>query len=642
MNHHQGPERPPETPQAQFKTPSRPTTRVSKSTTSKRTVSPHTSRSANPRTRDSLPSSRAQSTLTQIDFVTQTTQPDNDRLDYLEHSGPPANTYDQPVLINEESDDGSDYSSTLRTRPAQTTFKTGNDHPKRRRKSGGLNIRGSERGQNVRKSQTTRASVGPNGKRKTTEKPATKRDKTLTQMDFVRRYIPIDDDDDDVNLGYIQPTFQRKTPKAIKKEVKIEDMDATSGPSSTSAKRNRRVLEAELDLSTGEPISDPGTSEAAENGNDIHNKSIFNGPITPQKRKLVIPSSQSPESPGLAIITSSQFLSATRSPLRQKAGIFKHEPRNHIKEESPKSQQLVEDSQGPGHASPEKTPTAGSPKVLIASSQRPTFAERLASCAPSTESMTTPRQLPHVHEPKRTQEERMVVYETDAESDQSDPENNMNDDPTSPSRLHESEVQGAHTSRAPWSPLADDSQELPLPDVQSSDNQDYDPSSEAPMSDGSMYYQRMQKATQFPHEPIPALNTQRLFELFPNEGSTQYAKSGPPSAPASSAQKFAGPFLQTQTQSQDGEEPEIVPESSPIREQENNTEESQAVFQRPRVPESIQVESSQPVNQAGIGVGKALSRSQLLTSSVMESVPLPNFWMSSQESVGEPYTLPDQ
>lgn len=639
MRHHQGPERPPETPQAQYKTPSRPTTRISKSTTSKRAASPRISGSTNPRPRYSLPNSRAQSTLTQIDFVTQTTQPDNEQLDYLEDSGRPANTHDQPVLINEESDNGPDYRSTLRARSAQTKFESDNDHPKKRRKNVGVNVGGSERGQSIRKSQTPRASVIPKGKRKAPEKPATKRDKTLTQMDFVRRYIPIDDDDD-MNLGYIQPTFQRKISKPIKKGIKVEDMDASTRPTLNSAKCNRRILEAELDLSTGEPISDPGTSQAAENGSNNHD-----GPTTPHKRKLEIPSSQSPESPGLAIITSSQFLSATCSPLRQKPLNLAPEQVNHIKEESPKSQQLVKDSQSQGHACSEKTPRAGSPKMIIASSQRPTFLERLASCAPSTESITTPRQLSNDHEPKRTQGERTVVYETDADSDQSDAEDSVDNDPTTPSRLYESQVQGADMSHAPWSPLPDDSQELPLPDVQPSDNQDYDPSSEAPMSDGSMYYQRMQKATQFPHESIPALNTQRLLELFPNEGSTQYAKSGPPPAPNPSAQNFAGPFLQTQTQTQDqyGGEREIVPESSPIREQEDKTEESQTVFQRPRVPESVQVESSQPfVGQTKNAVGKALSRSQLLTSSVMESVPLPNFWMSSQESVGEPYTLPDQ
>jgi hypothetical protein len=31
-----------------------------------------------------------------------------------------------------------------------------------------------------------------------------------------------------------------------------------------------------------------------------------------------------------------------------------------------------------------------------------------------------------------------------------------------------------------------------------------------------------------------------------------------------------------------------------------------------------------------------------LTSSVMESIAVPNFWMGSQDSVGEPYSLPDQ
>ncbi|KAJ5646820.1 hypothetical protein N7490_003192 [Penicillium lividum] len=634
MKRHQGPKRPPETPQAQFKTPSRPTPRVSKSTTSKRTASPHILGSTNPRKRDSLSSSLAQSTLTQIDFVTQTTQPDDEALDYLEDSWPLPNTNDQPVLINEDIDDDPDHRSSLRSRPGHSTFGTDDDHPKRRRKSVGVNGRGSEQGNSVRKNQTPQSSVGPKKKRKSSEKPTTKRDKTLTQMDFVRRYIPIDDDDDnDMNMGYIQPTFQRNTPKDIKMIGRPNITDSESRPTPTSAKRNRRLPEVELDLSTGEPISDSGTSQAAGNSDILHDGAMVDGPVTPHKRNIEIPSSQSPESPGLAIITSSQFRTATHSTSKQKIRNFAYGNDNHIKEESPKSPLVVEDSQGQGHGSPEKTPTAGA-------SQRPTFAERLASCAPSTESMATPRPTSNVQQSKRTERQRTVVYETDAETDQSGSEDNVNDDPTTPSRSHESQVHDALISNhIPWSPLVDDSQELPLPNVQSSDNQDDDPASEAPMSDASLYYQRMQPATQFPHGSIPSLNTQRLSELFPNEGSTQYVKSAPiPAAPSLSGQKFPGPFLQTQTQSQEGEEPEIVPESSPVRGQENSMEESQVVFQRPRVPESVQVESSQPVAQAHAERGKALSRSQLLTSSVMESVPLPNFWMGSQDSVGEPYS----
>ncbi|KAJ5928835.1 hypothetical protein N7466_007791 [Penicillium verhagenii] len=631
MNRDKRFERPPETPQAQFQTPSRPTTRVSKSTTaSKRIASPRILGSVHPRKRDSLPNPRVQSTLTQIDFVTQTTQLDDEGLEYLDNSGLPANTHEPS--INEGSDDNSQQRSTTRTRPTPTVFEKDDDHPKRRRKSVGVNGRGSEPSHSIRKSQA---------KRKPTEKPPTKRDKTLTQMDFVRRYIPIDDEDNDMNLGYIQPTFQRSTPRTLKKEVKVESMDLKTQPSPTSARRNRRVLEAELDLSTGEPISDAATSQAVDSGNTTYNGEIRGGPVTPLKRKLEIQSSQSPESPGLAIITSSQFRSATRSPLRQKAPEFARESENSIKEESPQSQQLVEDSQGQWHVSPEKTPTAESPKGLIASTQHPTFGERLASCAPPSQSTATPRQMSNDQEPKRTQRERTVVYETDAETDQSESEDSINEGPTSPPRLHESQIcDTSIIQHDPWSHLPDDSQELPLPGVHSSDNQDYEPLSEAPMSDASAYYQRRQPATQFPHEPIPRLSTQRLRELFPNEGCSQHPNSG--SAPPPTGQKFHGPFLQTQTQqSQDGEDPELVPESSPAQGQENDTEESQVVFQRPRLPESIQVESSQVVDRAKPRAGGLLSRTQLLTSSLMESVPLPDFWMGSQDSVGEPYSLPD-
>lgn len=152
----------------------------------------------------------------------------------------------------------------------------------------------------------------------------------------------------------------------------------------------------------------------------------------------------------------------------------------------------------------------------------------------------------------------------------------------------------------------------------------------------------MHAATQFPHEPIPTLNTQKMSELFPHGDSSQYANL---EAWKPSLRKQApGPFSQTQTQSQEGdkESTEMVPESSPIRERERGIESGDTSFQRPRVPGSVvQVESSQAVDRDPQWQGRIISRSQLLTSSVMESIPLPNFWMGSQDSVGEPYSLPE-
>ncbi|KAJ6028465.1 hypothetical protein N7540_004041 [Penicillium herquei] len=642
MTHNQGSNKLPETPQTYLETPSRFSpplaARISKNTISKRAASPRVSASKHPRKKAPLFGSHAQSTLTQIDFVTQTTQPDDqEELQYLDGDGTPSTKHNESETLNENSDDDTEYKPPLQGRSTRSTFESNDDHPKRRRKSAAQTSKVTARGDSIRKSQTPRASVGPKGKRKSTDKSATRRDKTLTQMHFVRRFIPIIDDDDEVNMRYL-PTEQsvEKTPK----ELESKNLKIKQRLTPTSVKQVRRALEAELDLSTGEPISDPGTSQTAGNGSVSHEKSNHQDPITPRHPKFEVPSSQSPESPGLAIITSSQFRSATRSPLKRKSPNSAHYSQNRVKKEPPKSPRQVKDHQGQVSSSPGKTPRASLPRGLTTSTQNSrTFAEKLALCGASDESTN---KSSNNQEPPRTQGERTVVYETDAETNQSDSEYEMNDVSGTPSRVQESQVETTNEQDQNSEPLFnDESQELPLPGVGFSSNLGDCPQSEAPMSDASLYYQRL-PATQFPHEPIPTLNTQKLSELFPNEGATQYTKfvSGSAHKPDLSYQKFPGPFLQSQTQSQEGEDPEIVPESSPAREQDITTEESQVVFRRPPVPESIiQVESSQPVERDDAGAGRLLSRSQLLTSSVMESVPLPNFWMGSQDSVGEPYSL---
>ena len=635
MKHHQKPQRPPETSQDRFRTPTRPSPLgTSKSTTSKRTGLTNTPAPSRPEKRNWPSSARAQSTLTQIDFVTQPTQPDDDELDYIDAAAPHENTHkDEPVQVVDGSDDDAADQQPLRARSGISRFESNDDHPKRRRKSTTFNGRASSHG--LRKSQTPKPSIGGKGKRTSSEKPGTKRDKTLTQMDFVRRYITIDDDDDDVNMGYIQPA--PKNPGCNEtKEPSSDKMDTTRLPPPPSAKR-RRVFEAELDLSTGEPISESGGAQDEEPRDRSQKGPACDGPTTPQKpRKLEIPSSQSPESPGLAIITSSQFRSATRSPLKQRHSNIAHNPDNDIKEESPGHQGLVEDSQDPADLSPAKTPTPTSPHANGCLNPQMSPAHSANFCVPSTEleSQQSLHREGNEHKLERTQRERTVVYETDAETEYSD-SGDEEGNPVAPSQPHRPREDVLQA--APESP--DDSQELPLPAVQSTPDLDSGPLPEAPMSDASIYYQRMQAATQFPHEPIPTLNTQKLSELFPNEGSTQYRK--PPSLPSSP--KFRGPFLQTQTQSQDPDQTEIVPESSPVREQESNsTNQDEAVFQRPHPPEAVQVESSQPVDRGNTRPNGIISRSQLLTSSVMESVPLPQFWMGSQDSVGEPYSLPDR
>lgn len=648
MKPRQAPEKSSETPRDQFQTPRRPspagTSLTSRSTTSKRTAPPSLPISARPWKLNSLPNSRAQSTLTQIDFVTQnTTRADDDELDYIDEIGTRQGTptMNEPAQIDDGSEVDTDYRPPLRSRQNTTKFERNDDHRKRRRKSAGVNDRASTRQQSVRKRQAPRSSMSNKGKGKSTEKPTAKRDKTLTQMDFVRRYITIeDDDDDDANMGYIQPDPQNTTAKDGK-ETPQPARDIAQPEPRTSTKRNRRFSEAELDLSTGEPLSGGGDTQNTNTGATTHDLPVLTAPITPQKnRKLEIPSSQSPESPGLAFITSSQFRSATRSPGKQNSTGLAQRPENTIKKESPGRRRIVEVAQGLDE-SVQGTPTQRSREALEPIKQQSSppvggATSSISSTEPSSQIVPPEDSEPTI---PRTQRERTVVYETDAESDHSDVDDGMDQNSVTQTRGRVQHARASRLSQHSPEPSACGSPELPPPDLHRYTGADPGPASEAPMSDASIYYQRMQPATQFPHEPVPALNTQKLSEFFPNEGSTQYPRFSATKPP----QLLPGSSTQSRTESQDVDQTEIVPESSPVQESGNSIQEDHARFRRPRVPESVvQVESSQPVDRGSQSLGGLLSRSQLLTSSVMESVPLPQFCMGSQDSVGEPYSLPDQ
>lgn len=644
MTQHKRTGRSADIPQNQFRTPKQPTTPAtafhSRSAKSKITPSPAVRTPATSLKRGSVPSTRSQSTLTQIQFVAQPTHLDDDQLDYLPEGQPDA-THQRQECAQLDNGSGSetDLRPPLRTRANFTTFETNDDHPKRRRKANGKGNRAVDRG------QTQKATGLGKGKRKSMEKPDSKRDKTLTQMNFVRRYIPIDEsDDNDTNMGYIETPNQdstieqgstgkeEKTPKANKIIAKTEP--------ATSLKRNRRIFEQELDLSTGEPLTSGETQDTSRQGAE-QNSLDPNMPFTPRKsRKLEIPSSQSPESPGLAIITSSQFRCATLSPTKRRPLNFRIQREDLIKEESPSAGPVIEDSHGPWGTSQLKTPTHISPnKSDTVIQEQPTSADVVQPSRPETGPISQ-EVIPAEQgsDSQRAQRERTVVYETDADSSASEPEDMEDEQPDLP-RAKKSRDIGSRPVEDSSGLPSDDSQELPLPETQPPGDMGFDLPSEPPMSDVSAYYQRVQPATQFPHEPVPTLNTQKLSELFPNEGNTQYPQHQALRPP----RNFPGPFSQSQTQSQEQDQTELVPESSPIREEQSSVDKTDRVFRRPRAPDAVvQVESSQPVRREDFGPGNRFSRSQLLTSSVMESIALPNFWVGSQDSVGEPYSLPDQ
>ncbi|OGM50498.1 hypothetical protein ABOM_000844 [Aspergillus bombycis] len=587
--------------------------------------------------RTSFAGARDQPTLTQIDFVTQVSQPqsDDDDLDFIDEA--PENgtrRHKEVIEIADDSDNDADY------RP-----------PSNSRASRAHGVRFDRDANNVgsKQSRVVSQDAGPSkrGRRKSGDgvkgnkkgKNNQQKDKTLTQMDYVRRYLKIEPDED-VKLEYTYTTPHKHERKSHNlPPPNAEDM--ARGPNdtyATSSESKRRKLDHEL-RSNGE----------VELAKDSKATRLFGGPVTPRKpSRSEIPSSQSPESPGLAIITSSQFRGATRSPLKRESPT---PTVKRIKEESPGYDRVNHSPQ-----SLERTLHLDSIPPSMKSHPPPTIKltskESLETNASSTQSHSTKgatvtkEGTNTLHEldehPLTTQ--RTVVYETDAETDSDDiPDNGLNI-PGLPSE--EATANQFHTYEDDNKLPNEDSQELPPIPPSGLDFECGPLQLETNLpSDASIYYRRPQQATQFPLEPIPAINTQKMAELFPDH------QQEPATASEFRSSPYRPLYTQTQTQSQtqdqDKSSTDIVPESSPIVRCESGNIPNAAIQRGPATRESVvQVESSQPADRFqrkadadGSSQPRGIiSKSALLTSSVMESIPLPAFILGSQDSIGEPYS----
>ncbi|KAL5048278.1 hypothetical protein BDW71DRAFT_178282 [Aspergillus fruticulosus] len=379
-------------------------------------------------------------------------------------------------------------------------------------------------------------------------------------------------------------------------------------------------------------------------------------PSTPRKPlRTEIPSSQSPESPGVAFITSSQFRSTTGSPEKR--------PPRYSREASMKTEASFSHEKGGASETAktpliDKTPSAHNKKPdnkrpQLSSPARRASAEKMPEANGVNKSAND---APAMSNPKQRPTQRTVVYETDAESDYDEFDDGMQDAPSSPKDTGTA-VYNTHVENEPNSPIIE-SQELPPPPVAGPETESGPfPSELTLLSDASICYQRVHTNTQFPLEPVPTINTQKMAELFPEESNGLHTITPTPSSSPMKARPAPNAPMMSETQGTNQEQPdsqdgnrtqtEIVPESSPVARHEDS-----APLNRhgPSAKDVVvQVESSQPVDRAyrqrTAGQDSAprvmLSRSQILTSSVMESIPIPGFWMSSQDSVGEPYSEPD-
>ncbi|KAL4803750.1 hypothetical protein BDV18DRAFT_144360 [Aspergillus unguis] len=595
------------------------------------TSSPSIASTARSGKRNSSKFSRDQTTLTQIEFVRR---PDSDDdLDYIDDSGRDTGEVIEIEDDEVERDNGRDLEYkplSASRRKSNRAVRFDSAPPKLQKKSSVLSDVSSGRGR--RKSGEKKAKEGQRD------------DNTLTQMKYVQRIDLAGPDFDDAKLEYAYIT-----PKKREAERQPVNSGTANGFNPASYMSEPTSERKRIKLS---PVSEPNGVQKFEQSPE---RKLKPSPTTPRNStRTEIPSSQSPESPGIAFMTSSQFRNATQL-LEKREQTPSNEP--HIKKEFTGSSEPMGPSKAVQLPYVDEKQPLGDPKPLFP----PTAQQELAEITPnatSTEKSASDITIPPNPSQRPAASQRTVVYETDAESDYGDFDDDLADVPSSPGGKDTADPgdksQGENETIYPDT----ESQELPPPPVPQNDtNSGPFPSQSNIQSDASICYQRLYPDTQFPLEPVPTINTQKMAELFPEESNGLRTISPTPSSSPQKTRKAPAYSMIPQTQDlEDGQvasqnlvkrPTEIIPESSPVAHHEGSASLNRHVPAAMDVV--VQVESSQPADrarrQSTLGNDSAprhmLTRSQILTSSVMESVPMPAFWLSSQDSVGEPYSLPD-
>lgn len=563
---------------------------------------------------------------------------DDDLLDYIDAE---ANVqhYDTPntntntnintrdvIEISDDSGNDANYqpAPSSRTQPARGVrfgqdLMANTDVSRRRRST--PKPSSAEKGSGRRKSG---GSVRESNKK---DKQPKERDKTLTQMDYVRRYLKIEPDDD-VKLEY---TYY--SPK------KDRDPESREAHRRSAAEALKSTEEQKDGVKRRRLIDECYSKDNFNPGSIFSGGQLSRGLVTPKKMiKSEVPSSQSPESPGFALVSPSQFRGINRTPLGQVLPVdrlVKEEQHGSVEEKAlhslDRASSPSDQASLPGFPAP---PTSRN-NILSDDADDP---------------KTTPR-----NRPPNTQ--RTIVYETDAESDYGETHDDLSVPPSSqkPKLFNDDDdpIEDIQDSQRY------DSQKLPSPSIPSGPDNETGLSYPDLSSDASICYRRPHHSTQYPLEPIPSMDTQALAELFPQEKEnsaqqimTDTTQTQSPLAIQRHPLQTDHQSIQTQTQTQTQSETQpqsnsqdlktltdIVPESSPVTRRDSN----------PSIPQEpvVQVESSQPADRFIRNTRseqdsgpRGFVGNQLLSSSVLESIPMPPLWMGSQNSVGEPYSDP--
>ena len=627
------------------------------SSSSKRSTNPLPSISEPSFSKDTTPLSSPndpndQTTLTQISFVSKTREvPDSDSeaLDYLDEDrqlvdqGSGHRDESKAIAVNPGSPDrgwvdGSN--SKARRRPSSarqprtvrfdddesTTEHTG--YSKKTGVSEGKKaLRKSVEGK--RRKSTVIGANSSKGKAKGSNR-------TLTQMKFVKPFVVIKsdsaDEDDDVKLDYIskspRPADSKKTcvlRSVGNVEGSLSHNEVSSQQGFTGPKRRK--------------LSDEPTANVDEINSAARKRR--ENPVTPRKLfRREVPSSQTPDSPGLCQITSSQFREAARSPLKDASPNIMMRP-SRLRSPSPARNKQTDGAPDSDPASALHGSTLSYSHFLQNS---PILGDELEQIGYATPKALSPKNpmlntnrtlLASNDQPdgrydsrnKATNSERTIVYETDNESQ---PEGFETAPIDSPLRQTDGSIRErmdqSHRHHRKLSISSEANMEPAQPGY----------SEELSSSCSSICHQRQHLSTQFPAGPIPLLNTQKANELFPQD-SSPLAQGG---AEASLRRQSLGRTSESQPQGAG----QTVSRASM-----GKVETSSLVGSPTATNDSVvQVESSQPAdwltrltrNSEGSSSQGMLSRSQLLPSSLMESIPVPVFWPPSQdENALEP--LPD-
>lgn len=538
-----------------------------------------------------------QSTLTQIDFLQPSPQPPTGHessLDYIDPASSPNSTKKDIEVIEIDS------SSDKQQRDRSFTPRTKKPDLSTNRNSNG--------GKRVKFRSSTKTPY--QGK----TKMGKSKNKTLTQMDFVRRIIILDSDDEP-NLDYIKEKQERASNNTRSESRPRNETNEESSMVEWPGRRKRRKLtHGSSPMPTSHMMPPPSLKAALPQIQAPPKPSQSpDQPKTPQKsEKSEIPSSQSPATP-LALKSSPPFRDTFRSPLHRLCN-----DSSPTRESAPSTPLAKQD--------PSQTSSPNFPKSDPRSTMHSGLEHRLEQ---------------NEYRPIDISFEKTVIYETDAESDDFD----TRDPPPSPgiTIFDEDSSSGFPTLQGPTS---EESPDLPhqVPNSGTDLEGGGDSIDGHLHSEASVYYHRPNPSTQFPLGPAPTLNTQRMAELFPNVSDHKDQSTDSQSHPQESVRKTSSDILCPQTQTQvhsldPSKAPtDMVPESSPV-----------APGRNLNGPQSIVlVESSQPVDrinrrsnralQESSGPTRLLSASYWLTDSAMESLPLPPGWTMSQDSVGEPYS----